>query len=95
MSIMEKANITATNRMSGNDLVKKHGAIEFIKSPKTGKLFFLVGDIKGYVSPKVAENLDTVELKDIQYAEVSIDGGQAVPTLMMSNKQNVVRTLGA
>ena len=87
------SNITATNRMSGIELKAKHGSIDFINNPKTGKLFFSAGSITGYVSPKVAENLDTITLEDIQYAEVSIDGAEAVPTLMMKSTTNVVRSL--
>lgn len=87
------SNITATNRMSGTELKAKHGTIEFINNSKTGKLFFAAGSITGYVSPKVAENIDTITLNDIQYAEVSIDGGEAVPTLMMKSTSNVVRSL--
>lgn len=86
-------NITATNRMSGNELKAKHGSIDFIKNAKTGKMFFAAGSITGYVSPKVAENLDTITLEDIQYAEVSIDGGEPVPTIMMKSKANIVRSL--
>ena len=48
-------------------------------------------------SPKVASQVDTIELDEMQYAEVSIDGGEAVPTLMVVGdmKQHVKRTLGA
>lgn len=87
------SNITATNRMSGNELKAKYGSIDFIKNAKTGKMFFAAGSITGYVSPKVAENLDTITLEDIQYAEVSIDGGEPVPTIMMKSKANIVRSL--
>lgn len=87
------SNITATNRMSGNELKAKHGSIDFIKNAKTGKMFFAAGSITGYVSPKVAENLNTITLEDIQYAEVSIDGHEPVPTLMMKSKANIVRSL--
>ena len=90
---MEKKNITATNRMSGNRLVEKHGEIQFIENKKTGKIFFSVGDISGYVSPKVQARLNTITLDEIEYAEVSIDGKKAVPTLMMANNANVLRTL--
>lgn len=86
-------NITATNRMSGNELKAKHGTIDFIHNSKTGKIFFTAGSIKGYVSPKVAENIDTLTLDDIQYAEVSIDNKPAIPTLMMKSKANIVRSL--
>jgi hypothetical protein len=78
--------------MSGTELKANHGTIEFVNNPKTGKLFFTAGSITGYVSPKVAENIDTITLDDIQYAEVSIDGAEAVPTIMMKSA-NVVRSL--
>ena len=85
--------ITATNRMSGHRLVEMYGEIEFIKNKKTGKIFFAVGDISGYVSPKVQAKYETITLDEIEYAEVSIDGGKAVPTLMLANKANVLRRL--
>ena len=90
---MEKKNITATNRMSGNRLVEKYGEIQFIENKKTGKIFFAAGDIHGYVSPKVQAKYTTVTLDELEYAEVSIDGAKAVPTLMMANNANVLRRL--
>lgn len=87
------ANITATNRMSGRQLVDNNGPIEFINNPNTGNIFFTCGSIVGYVSPKVREKVDTITLDEIQYAEVSIDGNDAVPTLMIKSADNVVRTL--
>jgi hypothetical protein len=89
---MEK-NITATNRMSGTQLKATYGTLDFIKNPHTGKLFFTAGSITGYVSPKVAAKVDTITLDEIQYAEVSIDGNPAVPTLMLKSTANVVRSL--
>lgn len=85
--------IKATNRMSGQELKNIHGTIDFITNPKTGKMFFTAGAIRGYVSPKVQENINTITLDDIQYAEVSIDGNEAVPTLMMKATNNIVRSL--
>ena len=85
--------ITATNKMTARALKENHGAIEFVKNPNTGKCFFTCGSIVGYVSSKVQENLDSVGLDDLQYAEVSIDGGQSVPCLMMRGTQNVLKTL--
>jgi hypothetical protein len=90
---MDNKNITATNRMSGRRLVEKHGEIQFIENKKTSKIFLSVSDISGYVSPKVRAQISTVTLDDLEYAEVSIDGKKAVPTLMMANKANVLRTL--
>lgn len=85
------ANITATNRMSGRQLIDKFGPIEFCKSSK-GNLYFACGSIVGYVSPKVREKYDTITVDEIQYAEVSIDDAEAVPTLMLRS-HNVVHTL--
>lgn len=89
-------NIQALNRMSAKALcIKENAKLEFIKNPKTGKVFFACGSIKtGYVSPKVQENLDNVKIDDLQFADVVIDGGEPVPTIMMNNTENVVRKMG-
>lgn len=86
------ANITATNRMSGRQLIDKFGPIEFCKSSK-GNIYFVCGSIVGYVSPKVREKMDTITVDELNFAEVSIDGNDAVPTLMIKSTDNVVRTL--
>lgn len=83
------AQITATNRMSGSQLVENNGPLKFCTSSK-GNIYFSCGNIVGYVSPKVREKVDTVTLDELQYAEVSIDDNEAIPTLMLIS---VVRTL--
>lgn len=85
------ANITATNRMSGRQLVDNNGPIEFCKSSK-GNIYFVCGSIVGYVSPKVREKMDTITVDELNFAEVSIDDAEAVPTLMLRS-HNVVHTL--
>lgn len=88
--------ITATNRMSAAQLIKVQGCnIDLVENPHTGKIFFVCGNVKGYVSPAVLENLNTVSVEELQFAEVSIDGKPSVPCLMMvgNSKQNVKRTL--
>jgi len=94
---MDQNNIQAFNQMSAKALcIKENAELTFVKNPKTGKIFFSCGSIKnGYVSPKVQENLDTLKIEDIQYAEVSIDGNEPVPTIMMNASNNTVRTLGS
>ena len=87
------SNIVATNRMTATELINANGKIDFIKNPKTGKLFFTCGSITGYVSPAVEQNVQSVTKEDLQFAEVSIDGGQAIPTLMMKGAANVVKSL--
>lgn len=87
---------TAKNEMTARELINKHGQIDFVENPKTNKLFFVCGSIKGYVSEKLAQVLDTVEAEDIRYAEIhaTIKGVETdVPTLMLASKNNVKRTL--
>ena len=92
------ATISATNRMSARQLViSENSVIDFVKNPNTGKLFFVCGSKKGYVSPAWQQVYQDSTLDDIQYAEVSLDGGTPVPTLMCvgNSQQNVTKTLGA
>lgn len=92
---MNNGNITSTHRMSASTLcTKENSALEFITNPNTGNIFFVCGNVTGYVSPKVRENLDSVTINDLQFAEVSIDGKEPVPCLMMKGTENVVKTLG-
>lgn len=89
-------NIVATNRMSCAQLMKSQNSeLQFIENPNTGKIFFMCGEIKGYVSPAVLQNMNTVSVQDLQFAEVSIDNKPAVPCLMMIGdaSKNVKRTL--
>ena len=94
---MEKK-IESTNRMSATQLVISENAeLQFVTNPKTGKTFFVCGSKRGYVSPNAMKVKDTCELGDLQYAEVSIEGGAAVPCLMVvgNGDANVQRKLGA
>ena len=92
---LESSNIKILNKMSAKSLIlSENSAIDFVRNPNTGKLFFVCGSKKGYVSPKVASQIDTIELDEMQYAEVSIDGGEAVPTLMLINTPIVKRSMG-
>lgn len=85
--------ITATNRQSAADLVNSTGnAIDFVKNPKTGNIFFTCGKITGGISEKVkaAFAANTLTIDQMEYAEVSRDGAPAVPVLMMKSTNNVV-----
>ena len=94
---MDQNNIQALNQMSAKALcIRENAELTFVRNPKTGKIFFSCGSIKnGYVSPRVQENLDNLKIEDIQYAEVSIEGNEPVPTIMMNPSNNTVRTLGS
>lgn len=88
------------NRMSLRAfLLKQNCPIEFvrIKDPKTQQVrpcgVFLCGTVKGYVSEKVmnAVNSNSLKADDVDYAECAKpEGGDYVPCLMIRNKANVV-----
>lgn len=83
-------NIQSANRMSARQLViSENASLEMRENPNTGKYFFVCGSKKGYISPAAQTAL--LEGKDIdnfQYAEVSIDGGAAIPCLMVVGNSN-------
>ena len=90
-------NIQSANRMSAKQLVISQNApLQFVTNPHTGNVFFTCGSKTGYVSPAVKQIMDTCSLDDLQYAECSINGGEAVPCLMVAgnSKANVKRELG-
>ncbi len=97
-----QSDIKATNRMSAEALIiKENAALDYIENPhKPGKLFFVCGSKQGYVSPALQEKLKEaqgdVALEDMQYAEVSINGGTAIPTLMVvgQSKKNIKYSFG-
>ena len=91
-------NIESFNRMSARSLIiKENSELNFVQNPNTGKLFFICGSKKGYVSPAAEAKMATGTLDDFQYAEVSINGAEAVPCLMVvgDGSKNVKRSLGA
>lgn len=93
-------NIKSANRMSARQLViSENAALDFVENPHTNKLFFVCGSKRGYVSPSARKALasGTAKLDDFQYAEVSIDGQEAVPCLMIvgNSRQNVKYSFGA
>lgn len=83
--------------MSARQLViSENASLQFVENPNTGKIFFVCGNKKGYVSPAAQAVMETGTLDDFQYAEVSINGGAAVPCLMVvgNSDKNVKRSLG-
>ena len=92
-----ESKIKSTNRMSAKQLVISENAeLQFVNNPNTGKTFFVCGSKRGYVSPNVLKIMDTCTLDELQYAEVSLNGGEAVPCLMVvgNSGANVQRKLG-
>lgn len=93
-----ESKVESTNRMSAKQLVISENAeLQFVNNPNTGKTFFVCGSKRGYVSPNVLKIMDTCTLDELQYAEVSLNGGEAVPCLMVvgNSEANVKRKLGA
>ena len=93
-----ESKVESTNRMSAKQLViSENSELRFVKNPNTGKTFFVCGSKRGYVSPNVLKIMDTCTLDELQYAEVSLNGGEAVPCLMVvgNSEANVQRKLGA
>lgn len=92
--------IKSSNEMSLKQLIIKENAeLKQIRNPKNGKCFFTCGNKRGYISPNAAQKLadPAATLDDFKYAEISINGNEAVPCLMIvgNGNANVMRTLGA
>lgn len=90
--------VTKSNEMSAADLkVRNHSDIDFVRNPNTGKMFFVCGSTKGYVSKAVQKSVEenTVTLESLRYCDMSIDGNPAVPCLMMvgNSRKNVLKSL--
>lgn len=99
------ANLVSRNRMTATQLKEQEGSINFVKNPKNGNLFFTAGKYTGYVSPAVKEQIMSVQLSDLQFAECKDESlpdrdpvtgsSNWVPCLMMvgDSSKNVVRSL--
>lgn len=88
-------NMKFRNRMSARELItRENSKLDFVENPNTGKIFFVCGSKKGYVSPAAKEHMENGELDDFCYAEVSADGIKYIPCLMLVNKptEKVVRS---
>lgn len=86
----QSKNIQSANRMSARQLViSENASLEMRENPNTGKYFFVCGTKKGYISPAAQTALlEGKGIDNFQYAEVSIDGGAAIPCLMVVGNSN-------
>ena len=81
----EESKIRYRNKMSARDLILREKAkLDFVQNTESGKIFFVCGSKRGYVSPDAAKNIETAQLDDFNYAEVSVDGNDYVPCLMVN-----------
>ena len=84
--------IKTRNKMSARDLViSENASLNFMENPNTGKIFFVCGSKKGYVSPAAVKKMKTGSIDDFQYAEVSINDGDYVPCLLVKKGNKVVK----
>jgi len=88
--------INYRNKMSARDLViSENASLEFRENPNTGKIFFICGSKKGYVSPAAVEKMETGSIDDFYYVEVSVGGKDYVPCLCYAKSANVIKQFDA
>lgn len=89
-----KKKIITRNQKSLKDLILSEQASLNTMKNKAGALFFTCGNVKGYVAKKLAAQIATVAVDEVQYAEVfSEEKKQWIPCLMMAGTgAPVVRT---
>lgn len=78
--------------MTASEFCEQNGGkLDLVKNPTTGKLFFVCGTKRGYVSQKVHDNMDSLTLDQLGYAEVDNGKGEIIPTLFLASS-NVVKS---
>lgn len=84
----------AQNQMSLRAFKAKHNdaSVNIVKNPNTGSVFFECDGVKGYVSKKLADNLSSTHIDDIQYADCVADNGNIIPCLFIGSKSNVLKS---
>lgn len=91
---MTQTEFVCRNRMSATALKEQqHDSIHIIENPNTGKLFFTCGAVRGYITKKTQETIDTVPVEDLEYAEVLSAENGYIPCLFLRGKSNEKRTL--
>ncbi len=81
--------ITVTDEKPLKQLViEQNSEVKFVKSQKSGKLFFTCGKIRGYVSPAAAKRVQDSDctIEDFEFAMVSKNDEAAVPCIMLAPK---------
>lgn len=91
---MAQTEFVCRNRMSAPALKEQQNdKIHIIENPKSGKLFFVCGSVRGYITKKTQESIDTVDVEDLEYAEVLSSDNSYIPCLFLRGKNNEKRTL--
>lgn len=85
--------LQSRNKMSARELVERENAkLEFIEKAETKKIYFSCGNVKGYVSPAASKKVETGNIDDFLYVEVSTDGQTYTPCLILASSKSVIRT---
>lgn len=92
-TIADAPKLQSRNKMSARELVERENAkLEFIEKAETKKIYFFCGNVKGYVSPAASKKVETGNIDDFTYVEVSTDGKTYTPCLILTSPKKVIRT---
>ena len=71
-------------------VLEQNAEVKTFKSPKSDKLFFECGKIRGYVSPAAAERLKdpNCSIDDFGFAMVAKEGEEPIPCILILKKEN-------
>ena len=83
------------NKKTAAQLMREEGAgLDFYPAKTPGRLRFECGTKTGYVCKKISENLDTVQLENLRYAEIKATKDNEVvwmPTLFLASTKKLVK----
>lgn len=83
------------NKKTAAQLMREEGAgLDFYPAKTPGRLRFECGTKTGYVSQKVSDSLDTVQLENLRYAEIKATKDNEVvwvPTLFLASTKKLVK----
>ena len=83
------------NKKTAAQLMREEGAgLDFYPAKTPGRLRFECGTKTGYVSKKVSDSLDTVQLENLRYAEIKATKDNQVvwvPTLFLASTKKLVK----
>lgn len=81
------------NRMSATQLVAQKGcSLDFIRNEKTGKIFFVCGDISGRITRAVLDRIysNSLSLNDFEYCE-RVVGNTTIPEIGLKSNNVIMR----
>ena len=88
----EPANFIVTDKKPLRQyLIERNEDVQIFKSIESGKMLFLCGKTKGYVSPAASEKIDDFccSMDNFEFGMVSKDEEDAIPCIMLSTKKKL------